>query len=316
MRKNERRFLVENVYFCTLKRMVSKKIEQLNAIVGDAEPVQVIEDEVVFLDNLRELVTLSSTSPVKMDYNAVILCRRGKIMLEIGGNSQVRLEKGQLMLVPAQKLLQPMMVSTDIDAVALLISNRVLKAALGPQADIWNHAMYISETYVITGDQWTRLLQDSVNSIFKDKDLKLRNEFLYAFLRILFLVICEELLRTEGDWTEEDTSNDREKRLFKRFLELLSSEPYKRQQVNYYAEKLCVTPKYLSTVCHKASGQSPIHWITDSVMGECYELLRNSTLSVKEISDRLGFPNSSFFGQFFRRQAGMTPLEYRKGGKR
>jgi AraC-like DNA-binding protein len=46
-------------------------------------------------------------------------------------------------------------------------------------------------------------------------------------------------------------------------------------------------------------------------MEDCYLMLRDTNKTVKEISDSLGFPNSSFFGQFFRRQAGMTPLDYR-----
>jgi len=94
-------------------------------------------------------------------------------------------------------------------------------------------------------------------------------------------------------------------------LYILSHEQQKRQQVNYYAEKLCITPKYLSTVCRKVSGKSPIRWITDSVMEDSYQLLRNTDMTVKEISNKLGFPNSSFFGQYFREHAGTTPIEYR-----
>jgi AraC-like DNA-binding protein len=85
----------------------------------------------------------------------------------------------------------------------------------------------------------------------------------------------------------------------------------KRQQVSYYADKLNISPKYLSTVCKKVSGKNPMRWITEYVMQDCYALLKSTDLSIKEISNRLGFPNSSFFGQYFREQAGMTPMEYR-----
>jgi AraC-like DNA-binding protein len=59
------------------------------------------------------------------------------------------------------------------------------------------------------------------------------------------------------------------------------------------------------------SGKNPMRWITEYVMQDCYALLKSTDLSIKEISNRLGFPNSSFFGQYFREQAGMTPMEYR-----
>ena len=81
--------------------------------------------------------------------------------------------------------------------------------------------------------------------------------------------------------------------------------------MQYYAQAMNITPKYLSTVCKKVSAKNPMRWITESVMEDCYMLLKDTDLSVKEISNRLGFPNSSFFGQYFREQTGVTPVEYR-----
>jgi AraC-like DNA-binding protein len=99
--------------------------------------------------------------------------------------------------------------------------------------------------------------------------------------------------------------------VFNQFLSLLSHETQKRRQVAYYAERLFISPKYLSKVCRNVSGKSPLRWITDSVMEDSYALLRNTDLTVKEISNRMGFPNSSFFCQYFREQAGITLIEYR-----
>ena len=86
--------------------------------------------------------------------------------------------------------------------------------------------------------------------------------------------------------------------------------------MSFYANSLNITSKYLSSVCKRVSGKSPIRWIIDSVMQDCYRLLSETDLSVKEISNQLGFPNSSFFGQYFREQAGVTPMEYRIEHKR
>ncbi len=124
-------------------------------------------------------------------------------------------------------------------------------------------------------------------------------------------MICEGFVEHEDAMHPADTATMRGKDIFGKFLTLIASEQYKRRQVSYYADKLCLTPKYLSIVCQRVSGKSPMMWITESVMEDCYVMLRDTNKTVKEISDGLGFPNSSFFGQFFRRQAGMTPLEYR-----
>lgn len=282
-----------------------------DVLIEGQEPALAIDKEVIFLDSLKEVQQLSTDTSVKMDYNAIVHCRKGLVQLEIGGKEQVRVQAGKLLLVPNRKLLQPMMVSTDVDVAILLISDRVLKQVLGPQMDIWNRAMYLKEIYVIDGQRWTDALNSYSRGVFRGEEFQLFNEILLAFLRVLLLIICEELLQAERIHILNDVSTDRDKKLFQQFLSILSHEQQKRKQVNYYAEKLCITPKYLSTVCRKVSGKSPIRWITDGVMEDCYELLRSTNLTVKEISNKLGFPNSSFFGQYFREHAGTTPIEYR-----
>lgn len=287
-----------------------------SALLATQEPKFVIEDEVAFLDSLTEVEKLSTLSPLKMDYNAIVHCRRGRVLLELGGSQQVKLAAGQLLLVPARKLMQPMMVSTDVDAGALLVSDRILKSVLGPQIGIWNRAMYLHETYVVDIQRWSDSMHGHVHSIFKGEELSLFREFVLTSLRMFLLIICEELLRqTKTPQNGETSSTDREKKIFSQFLEVLHHEQQKRQRVTYYAERLCITSKYLSTVCRNVSGKSPIRWIADGVMEDCYAMLRNTDLTVKEISNRLGFPNSSFFGQYFREQSGMTPLEFRSQWK-
>lgn len=284
----------------------------MNRMLAGLEPKVAIENEVVFFDSLKEAQMVSRESTMKMEYNAIIHCRTGRVQLEIGGNQRFQIGTGQLLLVPANKLMQPTMVSTDVDAGVLLVSERVLKMVLGRQIDIWNRAMYLHETYVIDTHRWSDALHSQERGIFMGGELKLFREFVLSFLRIFLLIICEELLRLQADLkTDGEPSSNRERSLFNQFLDLLHHEPQKRQQVNYYAERLCITPKYLSTLCRNVSGKSPMRWITDGVMEDCYQLLHNTNLTVKEISARLGFPNSSFFGQYFREQAGMTPLEYR-----
>ena len=136
-------------------------------------PTMAIEKEVVYLDSLKEMERMQTDAPVKMEYNAIIHCRKGRVLMEMGGKEQIKVGAGQLLLLPAHKLFQPMMVSTDVDAATLLISDRVLKRVLGPQIDIWNRAMYLHETYVINTQRWTDALNSHAHSIFKDHDLVL-----------------------------------------------------------------------------------------------------------------------------------------------
>lgn len=274
------------------------------------EPIQVIDDDVLFINSLRQVQNLSS---LRIDYNSIVVCRSGRIMVEVGGNNQINVLPGQMLLIPAGKLVQPMMISTDIVANVLLISDRMLKQLLGSQINIWNKALYMREIYIIEDTDWLRDIQDLSFPVFHHYgEMHLSKDILETYLRMILLLICEDLLHHDNmSIKDEVASTGHDKELFNRFLMLLSKQQQKKQQVAFYADLLNITPKYLSTVCKRVSDKSPLRWITESVMQDCYMLLKDSDLSVKEISNRLGFTNSSFFGQYFREEAGMTPLAYR-----
>lgn len=276
--------------------------------------VQTADDGILFLNNLREVKNLST---MRLGYNTIVYCRSGRILIELGGNQQVRVKPGEMLLIPTGKLVQPMMVSTDVDANALLISDTVLKSVLGSQISIWNRAMYMKEIYVLEDTSWAKDMGRYTASIFQNiSEPVLYSEIIHSFLRTLLLFVCEDLLRKEAMSEKDDASSTHEKEIFNNFLQLISHEQQKRQQVSVYAGKLNITPKYLSAVCKKVSGKTPMRWITESVMEDCYNQLLKTDLSVKEIAHLLGFPNSSFFGQYFRDQAGVTPMEYRTQHKK
>ncbi len=76
-----------------------------NSLLEGQNTVTAIGDEVVYVDNIQEVVKVTSMSPLKMEWNAIVHCRRGRILLEVGGNQEVKVHQEQLLLIPAQKLL-------------------------------------------------------------------------------------------------------------------------------------------------------------------------------------------------------------------
>lgn len=79
-----------------------------------------------------------------------------------------------------------------------------------------------------------------------------------------------------------------------------------------YADSLCVTPKYLSTVCKQVTGKTALHWINEYVQVDIRHWLKNSDKTIKEIAGLLEFPNISFFGKYCRAHFGVSPTELRK----
>ena len=111
---------------------------------------------------------------------------------------------------------------------------------------------------------------------------------------------------------EVDSSiHNRAEEYFRQFTELLGEHYKHERSVGFYARQLCITPKYLTTLIKRISGKSVSEWIDNYVILEAKTLLKYSNMSVQEIAYYLNFPNQSFFGSYFKRNAGMSPSQYK-----
>jgi AraC-like DNA-binding protein len=100
--------------------------------------------------------------------------------------------------------------------------------------------------------------------------------------------------------------------ILERFIKLVQENFREHRNVGFYADRLCLTPKYLSRVIRDSSGASAGEWIDNYVAMEAKTLLKSANMTVKQIIDELNFPSQSFFGRYFKRITGVTPKEYRK----
>ena len=103
----------------------------------------------------------------------------------------------------------------------------------------------------------------------------------------------------------------REEILFKEFIRLVSEHHRKERRVDFYAERLFLSPKHFSTVIKKVSGKTAGQWIDEYVILEAKTLLKYSAMSIQEVAYYMNFPNPSFFGKYFRHHTGMSPSEYK-----
>ena len=100
--------------------------------------------------------------------------------------------------------------------------------------------------------------------------------------------------------------------IFTQFIHLVEKNFRHERKVGWYAEQLCITPKYLSETVKSVSTRTPNEWIDSYVTLELRVLLKTTTKSVKEIAEEMNFPNQSFLGKFFREHVGVSPTLYRK----
>lgn len=106
-------------------------------------------------------------------------------------------------------------------------------------------------------------------------------------------------------------SQSREQTVFDRFIYLVNQYATCEHQISFYADKMCLTERYLGTVIRQASGITAKEWIDRALIEHIKIELKHSDRTIAQISDEMKFPNPSFFSKYFKRLAGQTPLEYR-----
>ena len=129
----------------------------------------------------------------------------------------------------------------------------------------------------------------------------------------LVMAILEKIESLHPENQIDSTKHSRKKQLSKSFCSLINTHYLESKEVAFYAEKLNITPKYLSEVIKEETGKSPKNLIEQLLMQEAKSLLKQTEMNVKEISYWLGFDDPSYFTKAFKVSEGMTPNEYRGG---
>ncbi len=142
-------------------------------------------------------------------------------------------------------------------------------------------------------------------------------QMIQSLVKSLLVFIHEIMSREvkESGNTKFDKVNNRNMHLFDEFMHLLTENFRKEHQIGFYADHLCLTPKYLSMLIKQTSGRSVSDWIDYFIIMEAKALLRYSDLSIQQVAYALHFPTPSFFGTYFKRHVGMTPGDFREGSE-
>ena len=159
----------------------------------------------------------------------------------------------------------------------------------------------------------------------KDSELLLRMMYLLwdmaalspyrreAVLQMVRAMVADvQYIKQASDSTVNKTAISRHQELFQQFKTLVSHHCERERNIPYYADLLRITPHHLSAVISRASGRSAMYWINRAVVLRAKVLLRTSGLLTYEIAERLHFANPPAFNNFFKRETGLTPNEYRE----
>ena len=284
----------------------------VSAMSVNEDLVKYNDDELVIVDKLREIPQLGIG---KIDFNVVAACITGCMRLEVSGQPTT-VNAQQIFVCHPHVVLSNLMISPDFECKVMCLSDRLLRSILQSQMLIWNNMLYKQRYRIIDIPSDRFGLYNELRYQWINEENPFKREILVSLLRVVLLELCHQLMSKDKDQKAgEDLlqeGNSRMETLFHQFLKNIARRRIKKLSVSEYAEELCITPKYLSTVCRTVSGKSPTEWISEYVIEDITHYLKNTELTASQIGIELGFPNASFFGKYVREHLGMSPNEYRK----
>lgn len=145
---------------------------------------------------------------------------------------------------------------------------------------------------------------------YNDRENMFRRTIIKNRLQNIILEVYDKLQRRVGHVPEVETGRRAE--LFQRFIQLVRSECTAHREVTYYADRLCISARYLSSIVRALAHKSAKELIDEFVVLEIKLLLHSTDASVQEIAFRMHFPDQSYLGHYFRKHTGLSPTEYRK----
>lgn len=149
-----------------------------------------------------------------------------------------------------------------------------------------------------------------VSYTYRDRGNIFRNTIIRNRLQNVLLEAFDKTQRFAPD-VHSQTGTTRQADLFQRFVALVHEHCTEQREVAFYADRLCISTRYLSTIIRSVAHSTAKEFIDRSVVLEIKMLLGSTELSVQEIAYRLHFPDQSYLGRFFKKHTGMSPTEFR-----
>lgn len=236
--------------------------------------------------------------------------------LSIQLNSQEYvLRENDLLIVPPHTIRQPSDTEHSCDLVCVAFRPDFLFEAGISQRHI-DSFEYLSRSpcthLQLSSEDASRLM--AVITMLQEKNFaEDDNPFAAEVVRHFFNVFQFELAGIYYKYSnQKKLVHDRKEELLWRFLALLPENVKTERSLQFYANRLYVTPKYLTQTVKKVSGKTAGKYIDDLVIVEAKNLLRDPSLTIAQVADHLYFSDQFFFSKFFKRYTGVTPSDYRK----
>lgn len=276
-----------------------------------------IPGKLAIIDNLEEksyehIEQQDKSFPIQLDMNVCFLCTSGQIDLEIDLNMYT-LHEGDAAMILTGSFLRVIRIKDSARIAFIAINSDFLKY-VGNVKTVIEHVNKVKRMPVSHMEpdmmEESLIIYNEIKKKLSNPDYRFKEEVAKSYIQIMLCNFFDRFVQ-KNETTEEQAPKSRKEELFKNFIKLVKDNYLNHRSITFYADKLCVSPKYLSSVVHKVSEKYATDWINQYVILEAKSMLRMEDTNIKDVSNHLNFANQSFFAKFFKKHTGYTPKEYK-----
>lgn len=269
-----------------------------------------IGQEAVILKNLHQFASYQEES-LSADMLLLAFCTKGRAVFEID-HYRYQVVRGELVLIRPGQEVRFEEIMPQSDGIGIGFTPKFIQSALIAYSDLWPLVLELEKKPCV------RLHTEEIRSLvrihrhlFESSRLP-DHPFKMEMLRsLMHAMLYQVAMMTSAHVEEKPVSDLGNFEIYYRFTQLVARFYQTSRSVSFYADKLYVSPKYLGVVVKSVSGRTANRWIDEYVTKEAGKMLRVSSKSVREVADSLNFADASFFTKYFKKNAGITPKQYR-----
>lgn len=286
----------------------------------DQPKVASLDDVLILNDNFDEPIHLNPpVAPLKDTLNktnaviTMLVCLRGEI--EVSNNfSDYTLHANDAMISRSGTIGAFYGMSEDASFMLVVVSNNFYFPTLisGDSSELQNLTVthpvcHLSDQAVQSTLQIYNVLKERLNS---DEDPLYIREIARGLVEAFAFNFISSLVQEVRNIERAHRRITRNQDIYERFMEAVEKNFMRERDISFYADKLCLTPKYLSQIIFKESGSYAGDHIKRFVILEAKALIKSRRYTMSQICDRLNFTSQSFFTKYFKNATGMSPTEY------
>lgn len=268
-------------------------------------------DDTIVIGNDLAMVSFNGREhkhhePQKFEHASIMICTKGELRLKINLEEYTATAPTLITLMPGQ-ITEYIESSGDLQLYDIALSKRFIDMINIPGWQQQYLEMYNNPLHPLD-EQALRAIHIFYSILYHaaaNTDNPFRLQVIENLIRVFYYGGISNLRPTNESMPSAKNS------IVRRFMELVQEHYREERLIGFYADKLCITPKYLSKLVKENTGRSAGDWIENHVILEARAMLQSSDMTIQQIATSLNFPNQSFFGKYFKRATGLSPKQYR-----